>query len=219
MPKRKQPLICGEIYHIFSKSIAGFDIFRNVSEYERMRDVFRYYKMDNLSSRFSFFLRMKDREKFYKDCSSKGKNLVEIIAYCLIPTHMHLILKQLQPNGISIFMSNICNSYTRYFNIKTKRKGPLWESRFKNVLVKTDGELLHFTRYVHLNPVTAYLVEKPEDWEFSSYKEFLGKVDQEKRMCNYSDLLEIKPKNYREFVNSRIKYQRELARIKKLLEN
>jgi len=218
MPKRKYPLVSGEIYHIFSKSIAEFDIFRNVSEYERMRDVFRYYKIDNMPLRFSFFLRMKDREKFYEKCSNKGKNLVEIIAYCLMSTHIHLILKQLRPKGISIFMSNICNSYTRYFNIKTKRKGPLWESRFKNVLVKTDNQLLHFTRYVHLNPVTAYLTERPEDWKFSSYKEFLGKVGQKERICSYSDVLEIKPKDYRKFVNSRIDYQRELAEIKRLLE-
>jgi len=218
MPKRKYPLVSGEIYHIFSKSIADFDIFRNVSEYERMRNVFRYYKIDNMPLRFSFFLRMKDREKFYKECSNKGKNLVEIIAYCLMSTHIHLILKQLRPKGISIFMSNICNSYTRYFNIKTKRKGPLWESRFKNVLVKTDNQLLHFTRYVHLNPVTAHLVEKPEEWKFSSYKEFLERVDQKERMCSYSDVLKIKPKDYRKFVNSRIEYQRELAEIKRLLE-
>ena len=53
MPKRKSPLVSGEIYHIFSKSIADFNIFRNVSEYERMKDVFRYYKIDNMPLRFS----------------------------------------------------------------------------------------------------------------------------------------------------------------------
>jgi putative transposase len=79
-----------------------------------------------------------------------------------MPTHIHLVLRQLKDGGISKFMSNILNSYSRYFNIKHNRKGPLWEGRFRKVLVGSDEQLLHLTRYVHLNPVTACLVDKPK---------------------------------------------------------
>ncbi len=78
-----------------------------------------------------------------------------------MPTHIHLILKQLKEDGISAYMSKILNSYTCYFNRRTKRKGPLWESRFKRVEVTSDEQLLHLTRYIHLNPVTAHIVEEP----------------------------------------------------------
>jgi putative transposase len=133
-----------------------------------------------------------------------------------MPTHIHFLLQQLVENGISIFMRNILDSYTRFFNIRHNRKGPLWEGRSKKVLAKTNEELLHFTRYIHLNPVTAYLVDKPEDWEASSYREYIG-LEVEDRICNYEDVLEINPRTYKEFVEDRISYQRELAKIKHLL--
>ncbi len=216
MVKRKVPLVEGEIYHIFSKSIADFEIFRNNLEYKRMRNLLKYYKIKNLSEKFSTFLKIKNKKEFYQKYFMGKEGLVEIIAYCFMPTHIHLLLKQTEQNGISIFMSNLLNSYTRYFNVKTKRKGPLWESRFNNVVVKTDEQILHLTRYIHLNPVTAYLVDKPQDWIFSSYKEFLGKAKEEEKICNFSEVLNIEPETYRKFVNSQIDYQRELAEIKKL---
>jgi len=64
--------------------------------------------------------------------------------------------------GISLYMKNLLNSYTRYFNTKTKRKGPLWQGRFKSVLIKMD-EQLYLTRYIHLNPTSEDLVEKTSE--------------------------------------------------------
>lgn len=216
MAQRKISLEEGNIYHIFSKSIAGFEIFRNISEYKRMKNLLAYYNLINPPWKFSLFLEIKNKQKFYNQHPTKKERLVEIIAYCLMPTHIHLILKGLKPGSISIFMGKILNSYARYFNVKTKRKGPLWESRFKNVLVENDEQLIHLTRYIHLNPVTAYLIDQPEDWEFSSYKEFLSKEEDKNKMCNYLDVVDIKPKEYQDFVNSQINYQKELANIKKL---
>ncbi len=213
MATSKHPLIAGEVYHIFSKSIADFEIFRNKSEYKRMQNLLKYYKLEKPPLRFSVFMETKNKEKLFRKHSSTQRNLIDIIAYSFMPTHIHLVLKQLTRNGISGFMNNILNSYTRYFNIKTKRKGPLWESRFQRLLVETDEQLLHLTRYVHLNPVTAYLVNKPQDWQFSSYGEFLGK---EQGICNFSTLMKIEPASYKKFINSRIVYQRKLAKIKRL---
>ena len=154
MATKRNPLIEGKVYHVFTKTIAGYKIFRNDSEYERMRGLLEYYKIESPPLKFSAFEDIKDKENFYQNHFIAKDNLVEMIAYCLMPTHIHLILKQLKKGGISVFMSNILNSYTRYFNIKTKRRGPLWESRFKNVEVASDEQLVHLTRYVHLNPVT-----------------------------------------------------------------
>lgn len=216
MKIKESSLLNGEIYHVFTKSIAGFKIFRDDKEYARMKNSIRYYTIETPPLRFSAFTEIKDKEGFYKNHIPANKNVVEIIAYCLMPTHIHLILKQSKENGISIFMSKILNSYTRYFNIKTKRKGPLWESRFKKVTINTDEQLLHLTRYIHLNPVTAHLADKPQGWNYSSFKEFLGRENKEECICNYSEVLEINPKTYNDFVISHIDYQRELAEIKKL---
>jgi putative transposase len=134
-----------------------------------------------------------------------------------MPTHLHLVLKQLRAHGISQYIGRLLNSYSRYFNKRYERKGPLWESRFQSLLVESDEQLLHLTRYLHLNPVTAGLVESPETWEYSSYREYLGLVSKEEGACNYSGLLEIGPLAYQRFVCNRIDYQRKLARIKNLL--
>jgi putative transposase len=209
-------IVNGEIYHIYSKSIGEIKIFRNKAEFERMKNLIRYYRIIGTPQKFSVFCRTKNREDLYKNYFAKKECFVETISYCLMPTHIHLILKQLTDNGISTFMSNILNSYTRYFNVKTKRKGPLWESRFKRVAVGTDEQLLHLTRYIHLNPVTAYLTESPGQWEFSSYGEFMGKTRQKDRICNFeSVIMDIEPYLYKEFVTSQIGYQRELAAARK----
>lgn len=201
------------IYHVFTKSIAGYMIFRSDSDYERMRSQLKYYRIKNPHLRFSHFLELNDKESFHIKYSAGKESLVEIIAYCLMPTHIHLVLRQLKDAGISSFMSNVLNSYTRYFNTKNIRKGPLWEGRFKSVSVDTDEQLLHLTRYLHLNPTTSFLVAHPDDWEFSSYREFIGKKNEDV-LCKNSEYLNIPPCDYEEFVISRKEDQQELAKIK-----
>lgn len=213
---RKYPLLEGRVYHTFTKSIAGFEVFRNETDYQRMSSMLSYYKVENPPVRFSIFSDIKNKESFYQRHFNSQDNIVEIIAYCFMPTHVHLVLKQMKNDGISIFMGKVLNSYTRYFNLRSKRKGPLWESKFKNVEVTTDEQLLHLTRYLHLNPVTASIVEDPHNWDFSSYREYLGETQPGKDICSYSGLLHIVPEEYREFVASRKDYQRELANLKEL---
>ena len=216
MTSKRLPLLEGNIYHVFTRSIAGFEIFRSNLDYERMGALLKYYQIVNPALRFSVFVELKNKEKLYQNDNIAKENLVGVIAYCCMPTHVHLILKQIKKGGISIFMSNVLNSYTRYFNIKMNRKGPLWESRFKSVMVTTDEQLLHLTRYIHLNPTTANLLNEPHDWDFSSYREFLDEVQEEEKVCNYSKSLNIDTEEYKEFVSSRIDIQQELARIKEL---
>ena len=204
-------IITGEIYHVYTKSIAEYEIFNNNFEYSRMREVIEYYKIERPFVRFS---RFKERNMQIEQLEADVKGLIQIICYCIMPTHIHLVLKQLKDKGISVFMSNALNSYSRYFNIKHNRKGPLWETSFKKVLVESDAQLLHLTRYIHLNPVTAYIVDKPEDWKWSSYAEYIS--GNKEGICKYEAVLDMKPEIYKKFVEDRISYQRELAKIKGL---
>ena len=218
---RKEALAVGEIYHIFNKSIADFKIFNDPFDFSRIMNAIQYYQLKNPPLRLARFsaLPESNKDQFGKpDVSAKRDKLIDIIAFCVMPTHLHLVLKQLKDNGISIFVGNVLNSYARYFNTKYKRKGPLWEGRFKNVLVKDDEQLLHLTRYLHLNPVTAYLVDNPEDWPVSSYKEYTTSEDAgNSKICSYDSLFDISPDSYAEFVKDNIAYQRELAGIEKLI--
>lgn len=215
---RKVPLVNGEVYHIFAKSIAGFKIFRNKSEYERMRELFSYYRADEVPLRFSSFLEVKNKETFFQKRFSLRNYLVEIITYCIMPTHIHLMLKQIKENGISIFMQHILNSYSRYFNLKNKRQGPLWAGRFGNKLVDRDEYFLHLSRYIHLNPVSKKLVNRPQDWQHSSYRRYLGLTkDSQPWLSSFFNYTDMDFRSYKEFVDDNIDYQRSLEKIKHLI--
>jgi len=209
MDKSRGVLVTGEIYHIYSKSIAEFVIFNNDVEFSRMKEMILYYQTERQHVNFAKVI-----ERGAKQAADSRK-LVDIVCYCPMPTHLHLALKQLRDKGISDFMRRILDSYTRYFNIKHNRKGPLWEGRFKRVLVESDEQLLHLTRYIHLNPPTAYLVNNPIDWKWSSYEEYIS--NNKHGICKFDDVLDIKPDSYKTFVENRISYQRELAKIKNLM--
>lgn len=216
---RKQRLVNGQIYHIFNRSISNFEIFRNSCHYLRILEAIRYYQRENPPLKFSDFIELseKNQSNFYRDSLYlERQKIVKIVAYCIMPNHFHLILEQKKENGISIFVRNILNSYTRYFNTRHKRKGPLWEGRFKSVLVGTDEQLIHLTRYLHLNPVTAYLANNPEDWVYSSCREYLLEIKEIDAICEYGGILNIRPDLYKQFMQDRISYQRELAKIKDL---
>ncbi|MFC1646268.1 transposase [Candidatus Omnitrophota bacterium] len=203
------------IYHVFNRSIANYTIFNSREEYSRMMTSIRYYSHNNLPISLSYLLVDEGKGKLEEIISDPCNKIVNLIAYCLMPTHLHLILELDKEKFVSIFMNNLQNSYTRFFNLRHKRRGPLWEGRYKKVLVKTDEQLLHLTRYVHLNPVTANLIRKPEDWEFSSYKEYLGKTKE--KICSYEKYIDVEVKGYKKFNEDRIGYQRQLAQIKKYL--
>ena len=220
--QKNVPLVDGEIYHIFNKSIAGYQIFNNPKEYFRMLNLMRYYQIKKLTYSFSDFCKLIQIDIMGFDycfhaIAKDEHRLVDLLAFCFMPTHFHFILKQVCENGISTYISNILNSYTRFFNLTHKRKGPLWVGRFGRRLIKTDEDFLHMSRYVHLNPTTSGLVKNPQKWEYSSYREYLKLGDKKNVICNEQDLVEIEPKNYKIFVNDHIGYQKELVQIKHLI--
>ena len=131
MPQRKVPLVPGEYYHVFNRGINSEIVFRSDRNY-------------------LFFLR-RIRELLIPKTAS-------IIAYVLMPTQYHLLI-QINSDSFSAVMGRLSLSYTKAVNREWKRSGPLFESRFKAKLVDTDEYILGLSRYIHLNPVSAHLVE------------------------------------------------------------
>jgi len=95
------------------------------------------------------------------------KTLINIFAYCLMPTHIHFLLKQSEPKGIEIFMGRLLNAYTRYFNLRHNRHGPLWEHRFGNKIITDDQHFSTAKNYIYNNPVEAGLVNAPQQWQYT----------------------------------------------------
>ncbi len=218
--KRKHPIVTGNVYHVLNKSIAGYVIFTSHKEFVRMIQMLRFFSIDNNLPKFSRFIEQnsekgKSIEQILSEKAEEG-TLIDIIAYCIMPTHFHLVIRQNKDNGVSKFIGNLCNSYARYFNTKYERKGRLWEGVFKNVSVDSEEQLLHLTRYIHLNPATAGLVKKAEGWKYSSYDEYLGLSRTIFPFCKFSNLIDMSSKEYRSFVENQAEYQKELATLKKI---
>lgn len=96
-----------------------------------------------------------------------------IHAYCLMTNHYHLVAETPDSN-LSRGMRHLNGVYTQRFNSKHKRVGHLFQGRYKAILVDKDSYLLELSRYVVLNPVRAHMVDKPEDWRWSSYSATIG---------------------------------------------
>ncbi|PIT98393.1 MAG: hypothetical protein COT71_00925 [Candidatus Andersenbacteria bacterium CG10_big_fil_rev_8_21_14_0_10_54_11] len=217
---RKYPLVTGSIYHLMSKSIAGYQIFNQPADYQYLIRALRYFSLRTQPSKFSYFLKRDPRvqkegfEAAVQGLAEEEGSTVQVIAYCIMPTHVHVVTKQLDTDKISSFMNKTLNTYTRYFNIKHNRLGPLWAGRFKNVPVKTTEQLLHVVRYIHLNPTSAALTATPEKWPYSSYREYISPQTSDYPLTHTADLFEMTPEQHKTFTEDQQDYQRELAIIK-----
>jgi len=221
MPGRQTPLITEEIYHVFNKGIASQPIFLNKSDYHRGEDSLFYYKHAAPPIKFSRLssLSISDRNDLLKQLKKEKKNLVNLISYCLMPNHFHLLIKQKIDNGISKYLSDFSNSYTRYFNTKYERLGPIFQGKFKAVHIKNNEQLLHVSRYIHLNPYSASIIKsigQLNNYQFSSFPK-LSTLEVENEIESNLITGQFKTiKKYKEFVSDHADYQKNLHFIKKL---
>jgi putative transposase len=160
MPRRDVNLYPGEYYHLYNRG----------HNRERI-----FYEREN----FIFFLR---RMREYL------APVLDIVAYCLMYTHYHLLVRVKDaktsevcqtsevspPSSVSNAMQRFSISYTKAMNKRYDRVGALFQGAFQAKHVDDDKYLVHLSRYIHLNPVMSGLVERPEEWEFSSYQEYVG---------------------------------------------
>lgn len=221
MPGRLTPLVNNQIYHVFNRGIDHRPTFIDRLELKRSMTTIDFYRFANPPMKLSKFLQLsnEERERISREIKSRDEKLVEILAFCLMPNHFHFVVKQLYEKGISKFLANFQNSYTRYFNTKRERNGPLFLDQFKGVRIETDEQLLHVSRYVHLNPLTSYVVKDFEEllrYPWSSFGEY---INNKSSICEISTILGFfkSPKEYQTFVKDNANYQRELDKIKHLL--
>lgn len=220
MPYRTVPFISNQVYHVFNRSIARLPIFIEKNDYERVLDLINYYRFSKPPLRFSHYKRLSIEQKveFKKSFMIDENSMLEILAYCIMPNHFHFLLKPKKDNAVSDFMRNLQNSYSKYFNTKRERTGSLFQFMFKAVRMETDQQLLHVSRYIHLNPVTSYLreIEDLEFYEWSSFKDYVFNtnsfVNKEMVLGGFKS-----EQDYRKFVFDQAEYQRELNKIKHLV--
>lgn len=142
-------------YHVYNRGVNKRNIFLDDSDYSVFLNLFKRYLSDDSPDRFN---------RIYKNLSDE----VKLLAFCLMPTHFHLLIYQEKQTGMTNLLQRVMTSYSIYFNKKYRRVGPLFQDIYKASRISSDGYLQHISRYIHLNP------EQWRDWEFSSLDFYLG---------------------------------------------
>jgi REP element-mobilizing transposase RayT len=139
-------------YHVYVRGINKQNLFNSEGDY-------RYY-IDLLERYFSDVELVSKSGAVYPGFLGK----VEILSYCLMSNHFHLLVYQIDVPYLEKFMRSLMTSYSRYLNLKNKRTGSVFESRYKAVRIANDRYLQHISRYIHLNP------QRWEHYKYSSLK-------------------------------------------------
>lgn len=219
MPYRKVLIAPGETYHVYNRGIARAPIFKYSNDYVRFLDLLDYYRFaPNLS--FSHYNRLEKETKrsYWENIKNNNSCIVDIFAFCLMANHFHLLLKEAKEKGIKSFLSNVQNGYAKYFNMRHQRTGSLFQAMFKAVRIETEEQLVHVSRYIHLNPVTAYIVDIKDllQYQWFSFPQYLKKAPESFTAPKIVLDLIGGSEQYKEFVFDQADYQRKLDRIKHL---
>jgi putative transposase len=221
MPRRLEVFTPGEYYHIFNRGVNKQTIFNGPKDYKRAIETLKFYIPSNNPLRYSKFMQLaKELRSKVMSKTINNTPYCDILSYCLMPNHFHLLLKENVEKGITTFIRNFQISYTKYFNIKTDRVGPLLQGQFKAVHIENTDQLMHLSRYIHLNPYTSHTVTSLDsllEYEWSSLNEYLS--DSEASFCKKDIILAgfSKKNTYKDFVLSHSGYQRRLHLIKHLV--
>lgn len=211
----------GETYHVFNRGVERRPIFTDRREFERAIELIRYYRFAKIPMRYSTLNKLPEaiRQSIWQRLEKEARYEVGIIAYCLMPNHFHLLLRQVTNQGISRFIANISNGYTKFFNTRHKRVGPLLQGTFKAVRAETDEQLLHLTRYIHLNPATSFLVQTDEleQYQWSSLPEYFKNIKNGFCETSFVDFHFKSVDQHRAFVYDQAAYAQELEKIKHLM--
>ena len=143
-------------YHVYARGASRNEIFLEPADYYVFLEFIRRYLSHE---------EMKDSsgvsyKKLYEN--------IELLSYCLMPNHFHLLVYQVDEGTLSRLMRGIMTAYSQYFNKKYHQSGSLHESRYKASRISNDAYLTHITRYIHLNP------KQWSEYPYSSLKYYKG---------------------------------------------
>jgi len=181
-----------EIFHILNRGVDKRKIFMDEKDHFRfIHDLFEFNDQAPANTTFHIFRKYNviARRKFEIAEKKPRKLLVEIHAFCLMPNHFHLLLTSKVENGISKFVKKLDMGYARYFNERYKRRGALFEGRYKSIPIQNEPHFLHIPYYIHLNPLDLVCPEWRncqlkdfekainflENYRWSSHLDYIGK--------------------------------------------
>ena len=167
-----KPYINNSFYHVYNRGVEKRNIFLDQQDYAVFLSYLKTYVMPKDELALQSIVLSKTANSQEKDHALKELRLknysetIELVCYALMPNHFHLLIRQSEPT-LDHFMNSVGTRYGMYFNRKYKRTGVLFQDVYKAVLVETDEQLLHLSRYIHLNPVKLFHLSNL-DWDMVS---------------------------------------------------
>lgn len=135
-----------------------------------------YHLYNRGAHRHRIFYDEEDFEDFLARLKKYARmDQVTILAYCLMPNHFHLLVRQDGPGNAGKVVQLACNGYTQAFNWHHEHDGTLFQGRFQRLLVAKEDYLRHLCRYIHTNPVKDGFVFQPDMWRYSDYLDWIGR--------------------------------------------
>ena len=219
MSTHRPILATGEIYHLFNRSVGKEVTFASKNYLDKILQITNYYRYPQDLS-FSIFNRKTPtfQQDYLKRIYRKFP-LIDIYVFSFMSNHYHLLVKQLQDNGISLFLSNIQNSFAKNFNLINDRHGSLFDHNFKAKRIVNNEEFIHVSRYIHINHVPAGIIEFDQllTYEWTSLPCYLD--EKMNKFVNTKPILDYfkTSEKYLKFLKNNVNYQKKLDKIEKLL--
>lgn len=168
-----------EYYHIFNRGMSKQVVFNDQKDYARFLFLILYFQSSlnftNISRMSKDFVQhsVLHIDKEIQNNIIKDR-FVELVSFCLMPNHFHLIVKEVDEKGIAQYIQRVLNSYTKYYNTKYQKSGHLFQGPYKAVHIKDNNQLLYLSTYVHKNPseISGWL-NKEDQYMWSSYQDFV----------------------------------------------
>ena len=200
---RKEVLIEGETYHIYNRGAHKQLIFNNESDYARF-SLLLHLANSHTPIHLANLLKQYQGRSFIEifENEKADKQLVDILAYSLMPNHFHLIVRQREEDGITTFMKKLATGYSMYFNTKYEHSGTLFQGRFKSRHIDSEEYFRYIFAYVHLNPLDIFqaswkvqgIKDKKEarkfltQYSYSSFSDYLKSNRPESHILSTKDI-------------------------------
>lgn len=173
--------VANSFYHLYNRGVEKRIIFNDSQDYNVFLSYLKEYLLPKdhiglqkqLTDPAVRWVKKDEILKLLRMNNFEGN--ITLLAYCLMPNHFHLLIKQREENAIDSFMNSLSVRYAMYFNRKYKRVGSLFQGVYKAVRVLSDGQFLHLSRYIHRNHLSLQeVVLQNLKEQYSSYGDYIG---------------------------------------------
>ena len=165
----------GEYYHVFNRGNSKQKLFLDKRDYVRFLFLLLYQQSHvpvyNISQAIDYFLKNNSYNVRQKQ-RIIDERIVELVNFCIMPNHFHILVKECEENGITNYVHRFETGFSKYYNIRYRKSGHVFQGTFKAVHVESNEQLLHLSAYIHKNPEELMRGQRGDKYSWSTYRDY-----------------------------------------------